>query len=429
MRDQKYLLFFPLAELFWGSLGHSFQYSFISLRLTIFIAVIFVFIYKYLFHIKELKIVKDRSIFYVWSFILLLFFVAIFSSYLNKYSWQNIFLDANAYLFIFYLPVWYQVYKSEYLGSIINILKATAIVIAVKTIFVFNLFVQNYEFFDLTKIYKWIRDTRTGEITPFANNFTRVFFQSHFYLLVAWFAIIIEQISNFKNKNNFLFISLISSALLISLSRSLWLGGALALVLLLVGIFFKQRKIFWSFIVFSLLVLVTSILTIEIFYNLPRYNSYNILYSRTATTAEAATSSRLELLDPMLEAIKEKPILGWGFGKELSYRSSDPRIKNDLNPEGWYTTYSFEWGWLDMWLKSGFFMMAVFLLWLSLIFGRGYNVLKRGENISLFLLPSIIAMFFIHIFSPYINHPLGLGLLMLSTIIFNANGKKDQSYN
>jgi O-antigen ligase len=359
----------------------------------------------------------------------LLFFVAIFSSYLNKYSWQKVFLDANAYIFIFYLPVWYQVYRPEYLASIINILKAAAIVVAVKTIFIFNLFVQNYEFLDLTKIYKWIRDTRTGEITPFANNFTRVFFQSHFYLLVAWFAVILEQISNFKNKNNFLFISLISSALLISLSRSLWLGGALALVLLLIYIFFSQRKIFWPFIASCLLVLVTSILTIEIFYNLPHYNSYNILYSRAATTGEAATNSRLELLDPMLEAIKEKPILGWGFGKELSYRSSDPRIKNDLNPEGWYTTYSFEWGWLDMWLKSGFFMMAAFLLWLSLIFSRGYNVLKRGESISLFLLPSIIAMFFIHIFSPYINHPLGLGLLMLSTIIFNANGKKDQSYN
>jgi O-antigen ligase len=311
------------------------------------------------------------------------------------------------------------------LGSIIAILKAAAIVIAVKIIFIFNLFVQNYDFLDLTKIYKWIRDTRTGEITPFANNFARVFFQSHFYLLVAWFAIIIGQINNFKNKNNFLFISLVSSALLISLSRSLWLGGALALVFLLLGIFFKQRKKFWTFISFCLLVLFTSILTIEIFYNLPRYNSYKILYSRTTTSGEAASNSRLELLNPMLVAIKEKPILGWGFGKELSYRSSDPRIKNDSNPEGWYTTYSFEWGWLDMWLKSGFFMVVAFISWLLLIFSRGYNIFKRGEYISLFLLPSIIAMFFIHIFSPYINHPLGLGLLMLSTIIFNENGKKD----
>ncbi|MDP2812453.1 MAG: hypothetical protein Q8O32_02050, partial [bacterium] len=70
--QEKYLLYLPLAELFWGSLGHSLAYNFISLRLAIFIAVVFVFAIKYLLKIKSLKIFRDRLLSYLWIFILLL---------------------------------------------------------------------------------------------------------------------------------------------------------------------------------------------------------------------------------------------------------------------------------------------------------------------------------------------------------------------
>ncbi|MDP2812644.1 MAG: O-antigen ligase family protein, partial [bacterium] len=346
-----------------------------------------------------------------------------------NYNFQNIFLDANAYLFIFYLPIWYQVYQTESFEYLVDILKAAAIVIAIKTILVFNLFVQDYALFDLNNFYKWIRDTRTGEITPYANNFFRIFFQSHFYLLIAFFALLMRQMQDFKNKNNFLFLTFISSALLISLSRSLWLGGGLAFIFLLINIIIYSKRMLWTLLIFSFALLISSVIIIELAYNLPHYNSFNIFSYRSADTSEAAANSRLDLLRPLWQAIQERPVLGWGFGKELTYQSSDPRIKNDLNPEGWYTSYSFEWGWLDMWLKAGILMVLAFVSWLALIFRRGYNVFKEDKARVLFLLCSVLALIIIHIFSPYINHPLGLGLLMLSTIIFSLYAKKNQSYN
>jgi len=427
-KDSRYYFYIPIAELAWGSLGHGFEYGYFNLRLSIFLAVIFVWFVKNI-NFRNWKILKDGTLLFIFLFLLVFVAAGVLNGYLKSYPIANIFFDANAYLYLFYLPVWYQIFESNFVAEFFEIIKAAAIIIALKTVIIFNIFVADYSFLNTNLIYKWIRDTRTGEITPFGQGFFRIFFQSQFYLLLAWFYMFLYQIKDFKNKTNFLLLSLISAALLISLSRSFWLGAFVGLVFLLINIFFYQKKHLSVYIfVWLFVLLISSSLIVLFFYNTPKYHGFNIFYQRTVDSSEAAASSRSQLLGPMKKAIGENIIIGSGFGRELTYQSSDPRIKNDNNPDGTYTTYAFEWGWLDMWLKAGLGIILVFFIWLWQIYQRGYKILNKDPISVLSILSAITSLIIIHIFTPYINHPLGLGLLMISIVIFTTYAKEKKSY-
>src|SRR5690606_26879171 len=47
----------------------------------------------------------------------------------------------------------------------------------------------------------------------------------------------------------------------------------------------------------------------------------------------------------------KRPILGSGYGTTVTYETSDPRLLSTIGSS--YTTYAFEWGYHDIWLKIG----------------------------------------------------------------------------
>lgn len=424
-----YSLYIPLAEIFWGSLGHSFDYQILNTRLLIFLVVLLVFFIKNIKKIANIKILKDKTLLAVYLFLLLVVFITIAIGYYSSYEMGKVFLDANAYAYLLYLPIWYEVYDRKYLKDIFDILKAAVLVVALKTLILLNIFSQDYSFLNITSIYKWVRDTRTGEITPFKDSFFRIFMQSQFYLILAWFWFFMLQLKDYKNRHNFLLLSLISAALLVSLSRSFWLGAASALVFMLINIFIYQKKRI-SFHIFLTLgaLAVAAVLLVQIFYNLPVYKNINIFTQRTADISEAAISARSQLWGPMWQAISEKPIFGHGFGKEITYQSSDPTIKNNNNSEGWYTTYAFEWGWMDQLVKGGILLVISFTFWLILGYYRIYIKLGADPILSLTFSATLTSLLIIHIFTPYINHPIGLAFLILLSIIFSPHATKTNSY-
>ena len=424
-----YSLYIPVAEIFWGSLGHSFDYQILNTRLLIFLTVSLVFVIKNIRQAKKIKLFNDKSLLFIYLFLLFLVLVTVVIGYYSSDDIKKVFLDANAYAYLLYLPIWYQVYDRKYLKNIFDILKAAVLVVALKTLILLNIFSQDYNFLNITSIYKWVRDTRTGEITPFKDSFFRIFMQSQFYLILAWFWFFMQQLKDYKNKNNFLLIILISAALLASLSRSFWLGAAIALLFMLINIFIYQKKQI-SFHVFLNLaaVAVSAILLVQIFYNLPAYKNINIFNQRTTDISEAAISARSQLWGPMWQTIFDKPIIGHGFGKEITYQSSDPTIKNNNNPEGWYTTYAFEWGWMDQLVKGGILLVLAFIFWLILVYNRIYLSLATEPILSLTFSATLTSLLIIHIFTPYINHPIGLAFLILASIIFSPYATKTNSY-
>ncbi|MCK5211552.1 O-antigen ligase family protein, partial [Candidatus Parcubacteria bacterium] len=97
-------------------------------------------------------------------------------------------------------------------------------------------------------------------------------------------------------------------------------------------------------------------------------------------SGEAGVSSRWALLPELLKEIKKTPILGAGFGATVSYRTSDPRVL-EQNPNGQYTTYAFEWGFLDIWLKLGLLGLSAYLALIIMIFVVAFKRIKK-QNIS-----------------------------------------------
>jgi len=92
--------------------------------------------------------------------------------------------------------------------------------------------------------------------------------------------------------------------------------------------------------------------------------------------------------------------LAYGFGKELTYQSNDPRVLQN-HPDGLYTTYAFEWGYLDIALKIGVVGLLVYLALIVQLFYRGifnfeFSIFKL---LSIGLLVGLVALCVTNIFS------------------------------
>ncbi len=300
----------------------------------------------------------------------------------------------------------------------------------------------------LEATYTFIRDARIGEITLMEGGYWRVFLQSQIVLvptLLLLLAFDVETLlklrgqrgdmrllSNFQSlrleisaaiahSNQSVLLALVISGLVISLSRSFWVGLIVAVPLLFTLLVRSglRRELFlrlprWLFsLAFAFALLVTAALTV---FPVPsRVANLRETFSlRTTETGDLAISSRWNLLPVMLDAMREAPIIGSGFGRELAFVSDDPRVR-EIYPDGKWRTYKFEWGWLDLWVKMGAFGFLAFIL----IFLTYDRLLHESFSEPLWLRAglrtSLLALAAIHIFSPYLNHPLGIGILLFIT--------------
>jgi len=106
-----------------------------------------------------------------------------------------------------------------------------------------------------------------------------------------------------------------------------------------------------------------------------------------------------------LRSISTHPIIGQGFGTEVKFFSTDPRIN------GWRQTTAFELGYLDLWLDLGLVGLGLVGWWLIVLVKKLWST-----KWSWWWIPSIAGLLVINLTTPYLNHPLGLGWLMLATL-------------
>ena len=427
-------VYIALVEIFIGSLGALFFWEVagigFSIRMVLWIILLAVWGVKYLPKIKKAKIFSSG---YLYFLIPLLVLVAwgLLSGFLNKHSLPNIFFDFNGWLyFALILPLYEVILKRKNSFLVfLQLLFASAIWLSLKTFALLFIFSHNLN--DLMSVvYDWIRDTGVGEITQMPDTFTRIFFQSHIFVLLAFFLVLFV-LNNYleKRKANWKklllpFLTLISfqAVVLLSFSRSFWLG-AFCGTLVLLGLIswrygFKRAALNLGVIFLSGvlgLALLTLIVKIPILDSTARFNTADSLKDRAKSFSnEAAVSSRWALLPKLWGEIKETPVLGQGFGTTITYESSDPRVLEET-PNGKYTTYAFEWGWLDIWLKLGLLGLILYLaLLIKIIIDSWYSRSLKKSSLSAFLITGLIIISVINFFTPYLNHPLGIGYLIFS---------------
>lgn len=347
--------------------------------------------------------------------------------------------DANAWGFLIVLPVVLDVayrHGERLMRHTIAALTAALIWLPIKTLGAMYVFSHGIKPLS-HPLYLWIRRSGVGEVTLVTGNLFRIFIQSQVYALAgvlfgtAWLA---ERDHGKKSVMDYAVpVILVGSwiSVLVSLSRSFWIGlafGALTLIVIVLhaitkthgGVFSRTSlRCSGRWMVSSLTAIVAAFAVILIVVRFP-YPAFDVgslssLFAARGSATDAAAQSRWNLLPVLWNKIKTAPVLGSGFGATVTYPSQDPRILAQ-NPNGMYTTYAFEWGWLEHWIKFGVLGIPV-MLWLLVSLIRRISRLTDSQSpawIRVGFITSIVALSVLHFFTPYLNHPLGFGFLLLT---------------
>lgn len=415
-----------LIELIIGSHGHLFSIDILSfslsVRMSIWLAIMMTFFFKLIINRQNLFTII-RKIPFLKYYILLAFFIvfSLVNAFYLKNNLAYIFANFNTWLFfLLILPISY-IYSTKddkRLDRLKSIFFLATLCLSLKTLVLVVFF--SYDLAILPDIYRWLRVTGVAEITSSLNAWPRIFLQSHIFSAIAFLILVFKR--DFASKWNIkelLLSAVFLSTVIISFSRSFWLS--IIIVFSFFSIFsliktknFKKIKKFLLKIIliiilsFSFIYLANNILFLS---STSQFSLRNIRERASYQEDEAAVASRWSLLPVLMDDIMKKPILGHGFGATVLYKSSDPRVLQ-FHEDGWYETYAFEWGYLDLWHKLGFFGLIAYISFLiSLLF---YSFKQRSLY---FLTPALLFLMIVHFFTPYLNHPLGIIIIMISSCL------------
>lgn len=428
----EYGLIIVFSELLLGVQGHLFMAHIfntnISLRLLMWGIILIVFVIKLIYQKAKgennyLDNIKSFSFSKEYLYLLIFVIWGVVSAFIYKNNFDNIFFDFNAWLYfllLFPLLAVYHHQGNKNVGRLLNVLKIIVIWISIKTLILLFIFTHNIGLQSL--VYSWLRRTITGEMTATIGGWPRIFIQSQIFPIIAYFFVLWSR--EIKEKKKFLTYiipaSLLFSTLIISFSRSFWLAFSITILVLLIIIWEKSSFVKMiktsSWIAISIVLAFSYIIIISNF-PISRTKSFNInIAERINNAHESAIVSRWSLWSPLMDNISHYP-LGHGYGSAITYISSDPRVLS-TNPDGRYTSYAFEWGYLGIWLKIGILGL---LAYLYLLFRLLITSKRTNNDLMIPIFLSLIFIIIVNFFTPYLNHPLGIGLILLTSCLISKN--------
>jgi hypothetical protein len=432
VKNLRYALLLLLAELIIGSKGYLFFYDINGTAVSIRIALWLIVMGFWLTGIINTAIKKIKNkrwpnllpdFAYAKYFYVLMLAVAwgLVMALFRGNDFSNIFFDINNWLYLTLLfPMVANFSTKDDWQKLLQVGTASVAWLVVETAGLLFFFSHAGEWGD-SAVYRWLRTSGVGEVTSMGSGFVRVFFQSHIYVLIAVCLLLPIIIERLKNKQPLWLKWWLATAgltiILIGQSRSFWVGLIAALIVLI--IYLLKDKLAWQawlkFIGLAVMSVTAGLLIMTALVKLPGLGAWNALSQRT-NLDESAVASRWNLIPKLWQAIKVSPIVGQGFGKTIVYQSSDPRVL-EQSADGTYETYAFEWGWLDIWLKMGLLGVLTYLLLLFKLIRTSLTHQQIGLALGL------VALATVHFFTPYLNHPLGLGVVMLSAVWLSRQGK------
>ena len=379
-----------------------------------------------------LRTMRQNRLFVPYCALLGLIVYASIRGVAHKYSFSTVFFDANGYAYFALFPIFISSLTTvDTYKKMLAIIAAAVTVSVLKALFV--LYIFSHRLLGVAKVlYVWVRDTRVGEITRVAGDFYRIFFQSHLFAVVIFFFTLVFLLFRRRDERSWMPWALFlwsSTGIIMGFSRSFWFGIAATLLCVVVVLLIVStwRHVLKRLFVIGFLGLVGSMMVLLTFYAFPvppkngSISLASLLSDRAFSSDDAATKSRWALLPKLVAAGREYPLLGSGLGRTVTYQTSDPRLLSTVQ-RGEYTTYAFEWGYLDLWVKFGFIGLAIYGWFLFRLVAPLWRDVRESflqHDLSLFarariaVFLSLTALLATHMFSPYLNHPLGIGILMV----------------
>lgn len=406
-----WLAYVSIAELVVGSKGYLLFLTYggkeISIRMFLFLVVMVAAMPTILRQWKNLRqnVISTPLLLFVGWLV-----CSLGIALLRGVSFSGIYTDVNAWLYLALLPAWWTLLRrdSSWRLRVLTIVLAGATIIGLKSWLMVLLFGQELD--SIRQVYTWIRNTGVGEITYINANVFRVFFQSQIFSLLVFCSTIIMFIQEKTPRWVIWPLAMSALGVYISLSRSFWLGLGVALIVLVAWLI-KRRS--WGslrrlWIIFPLGIFAWAMMVWALswpYFNLSGGRANTVVARLQGSGSLDAATSRANQIKPLFTAIAKHPLIGSGFGTTVTYFSTDPRSR------GVYTTAAFELGYLDLWLKIGFVGLMLYAVWILGLWRRT----SRTPWAGMFLV-SGLALVVVNLTSPYLNHPLGLGWLMLTSL-------------
>jgi len=432
-RKIEYGFLFLLFEFLAGHEGHCFSFGGISLRLSLFLAIMLVWFFKkmtlpkpFLKRLKSLiPLEKSPLSFGLLAFLFVIIFYLLRGWFVNNSSLAvKDFLNYSYFFLIF--PLSEVIGKKFFQKRSWQILQAGVIGISFLTIIVLVLFATGaVNVHD--QFYWWWRQTVFGKATSAGNNFFRIVSSAHLLILPLFLALLSLIAHPFTRKRNIVVLAVLASLiLLINFSRAYFLGLFFGLIFLAQGLKFKKWATLFLIVAIFLL---AEFAVLNLFIN----QSPNTFYFRQRMKSiafpedEASASVRLNILPCLLEKIKERPIFGHGLGSSVSYLNPLSQ-KKDI-------TFHIDWGYLEIWLELGLFGLILYCFILAIIFYYGRQLFKKTQGnvkqqrLIVGLGAGLLSLAVATVTGPYLFHALGIFYLISVIVIFNYINRNYESKN
>jgi len=349
-----------------GGLGHVFG---LPIRKGLFVVGILFSIYM-IFR-EKIKIEK--------VFLIPIIVVCIYLAYgsiiglINRNSLGDIFSDVNSFLGIIYilLLIAYVKGRNENIDKIINVFVNCAVIVAIMTItlfFVSRIYLPNN--LEIIVTYNNLNSKlQYGFISGLvmSNNYARVYLYNGIFMQLAAAIMFIKLFNKDKNVFGIVKLAILLVGIYVSNTRGFWLGTIGAVVISMIYYLWRFKKFNLTLrnIVIALIPLILvsviipkTIVAVSPEQNLP--NSSGSIKDRIESISDfendESNKVRAIQLKFLVNRIKEKPILGWGFGAHIE-EYPQYMIDNNLQP---VSSTSFELYYIELLFKTGIIGILIF---------------------------------------------------------------------
>ena len=349
-----------------GGLGHVFG---LPIRKGLFVVGILFSIYM-IFR-EKIKIEK--------VFLIPIIVVCIYLAYgsiiglINRNSLGDIFSDVNSFLGIIYilLLIAYVKGRNENIDKIINVFVNCAVIVAIMTItlfFVSRIYLPNN--LEIIVTYNNLNSKlEYGFISGLvmSNNYARVYLYNGIFMQLAAAIMFIKLFNKDKNVFGIVKLAILLVGIYVSNTRGFWLGTIGVVVISMIYYLWRFKKFNLTLrnIVIALIPLILvsviipkTIVAVSPEQNLP--NSSGSIKDRIESISDfendESNKVRAIQLKFLVNRIKEKPILGWGFGAHIE-EYPQYMIDNILQP---VSSTSFELYYIELLFKTGIIGILIF---------------------------------------------------------------------
>lgn len=292
---------------------------------------------------------------------------------INRNSLGDIFSDVNSFLGIIYilLLIAYVKGRNENIDKIINVFVNCAVIVAIMTItlfFVSRIYLPNN--LEIIVTYNNLNSKlQYGFISGLvmSNNYARVYLYNGIFMQLAAAIMFIKLFNKDKNVFGIVKLAILLVGIYVSNTRGFWLGTIGVVVISMIYYLWRFKKFNLTLrnIVIALIPLILvsviipkTIVAVSPEQNLP--NSSGSIKDRIESISDfendESNKVRAIQLKFLVNRIKEKPILGWGFGAHIE-EYPQYMIDNNLQP---VSSTSFELYYIELLFKTGIIGILIF---------------------------------------------------------------------